>query len=175
MLRLILLRHAKAERSHSSGRDHERSLAPRGRDDAPRIGAYLERHGLVPDRAIVSTAARTRETWALVSEAFRRAPPAEFDDRIYEAAPRNILAAVHGCGPDVHTLMVVGHNPGLHELAIDLVASGDLDARQRLNEGFPTAALAVIDFSLEAWPKLHSGCGRLDRFIVPRALAAATD
>jgi phosphohistidine phosphatase len=71
--------------------------------------------------------------------------------------------------------MVIGHNPGLHEAADQLIASGDAALRERLGEKFPTAALAVIDFAAEAWPKMHDHSGRLDRFITPRSVTPATD
>jgi phosphohistidine phosphatase len=77
--------------------------------------------------------------------------------------------------PKVHTLLVVGHNPGLEDLAALLIASGDLDARRRLKEKFPTSGLAVIDFALDTWGRLHPQAGRLDRFVTPRSIAAATD
>jgi phosphohistidine phosphatase len=70
---------------------------------------------------------------------------------------------------------MVGHNPGLGELAALLIASGEVEARQRLIEKFPTAGLAVIDFALDDWAKLHPRAGRLDRFVVPRTLETATD
>ena len=76
---------------------------------------------------------------------------------------------------DVHILLVVGHNPGLRDLAELLIASGDVDARQRLLEKFPTAGLAVIDFPVDDWGKLHPKSGRLDRFVAPRRLDMATD
>src|SRR5690349_23520094 len=98
MRRLLLLRHAKAERSQPGGRDHDRILANRGRGDAAAVGAYLVRHKLVPDRALVSTSARTRETWALVAEAFAKPPKAEFDGRIYEASPEAILNSIRETG-----------------------------------------------------------------------------
>jgi phosphohistidine phosphatase len=175
MRRLLLLRHAKSERGHPGGRDHDRVLAARGREQAPMLGAYMVRHGLIPERAIVSTAARTRETWKLVSASFPKSPKAIFDERIYEAAPAAIITAVKECGTDVHTLLVVGHNPGLQDLAALLIASGDVEARQRLNEKFPTGALVVIDFALDDWTRLHVHAGRLDHFVSPRSLAEATD
>ena len=131
MLRLLLLRHAKAERGQSGGRDHERTLAPRGRDDAPRLGAYMARHRLIPDLALVSTATRTRETWALAAPAFAKPPPVEFEEQVYEATPQSILKVIGSVGPEVRTLLVVGHNPGLQELAAMLAATGDVDLRQR--------------------------------------------
>ena len=71
--------------------------------------------------------------------------------------------------------MVIGHNPGLHEVARILIAAGDVEARKRLSEGLPTAGLAVIDFAGEDWRKLHPDGGRLERFVTPRSLRAATD
>src|SRR3954468_24768365 len=100
MRRLLLLRHAKAERSQPGGRDHDRVLAERGRADAKKLGLYLARHGFVPDRAVVSTAVRTCETWALLAAAFVKAPPVSFEERIYEASPQAILAAIKDTGPE---------------------------------------------------------------------------
>ena len=175
MRRLLLLRHGKAERLQSGGRDHDRILAKRGRDDAEAIGAYLVRHKLIPDQALVSTSARTRETWGLVAKAFTKAPPVEFENTIYEAAPEAILKAIRATEPEAKTLLVVGHNPGMQQLAGLLIASGDVDARQRLLEEFPTAAFAMISFAVESWNGLHPEGGRLEHFVTPDALEAATD
>jgi phosphohistidine phosphatase len=175
MRRLLLLRHAKAERPVPLGQDRDRKLAPRGREDAPKLGAFMVRHALIPERVIVSTAKRARETWDLVAAAIGKSPPAEFDERIYEAAPQAILKVIKESNPKVHTLLIVGHNPGLQELAAELIASGNLEARQQLNEKFPTAGLVVIDFALDDWTRLHAHAGRLDHFVSPRSLAAATD
>jgi phosphohistidine phosphatase len=70
---------------------------------------------------------------------------------------------------------MVGHNPGLHEFAVLLIAAGDVDERERLREKLPTAGLVVIDFAIDAWSALHREGGRLDRFVVPGALDTATD
>jgi phosphohistidine phosphatase len=94
MRRLLLLRHAKAERSQSGGRDQDRILTKRGRNDATAVGKYLARHGLVPDRTLVSTSARTRETWAHLAEALGNMLEADFDDRLYDASPETILNVV---------------------------------------------------------------------------------
>ncbi len=176
MRRLLLLRHAKAERAApAGGRDRDRLLAPIGRDDASRLGTYLVRHDFRPDLVVVSTAARTRETWDLAAAAFPAAPPTIYDDRVYDASPETLLGIFHETDKQVGTLLVVGHNPGLHEVATLLIASGDLEARQRINEDFPTAGLAVVDFALDGWSRLHPHAGRLERFISPRSLATATD
>ena len=175
MRRLLLLRHAKAERSQPGGKDQERVLTDRGRADAARLGAYLARHALVPDQVLVSTSARTRETWAVIAKAFGRAPPARFEERLYEAPPQTMLKVIQEAEPNVKRLLVVGHNPGLQELAATLIASGDVEARQRLKEEFPTAAVAVISFAVEDWRGIHLHGGRLEHFVGPKWLEAATD
>jgi len=83
------------------------------------------------------------------------------------------VALVKETGPKVRTLLVLGHNPGLHEAARLLIASGDVEARERLNEGLPTAGLVVIDFAGKDWSKLHPRGGRIERFVSPRLLAEA--
>jgi phosphohistidine phosphatase len=175
MRRLLLLRHAKAERSAPGGRDHDRVLNERGRADARKLGAFLARHAFVPDRALVSTATRTRQTWELLATAFAKAPPVSFDERIYDASPQTILEAVNDTAPETGTLLVIGHNPTLQELAAMLTASGDIDARERLGEEFPTAALAAISFAAEDWSGVHPHGGRLEHFVTPKWLATATD
>jgi phosphohistidine phosphatase len=175
MRRLLLLRHAKAERLQPGGRDQDRVLTERGRSDAKTLGAYLARHGVVPDRALVSIAARTRETWAILAAAMDRTPPVEFEDRLYEASPQTVLQAIKETGPETGTLLMIGHNPTFQEIAAMLVASGEIDARERLGREFPTSALATISFAAESWSGVHARGGRLEHFVTPKWLAAATD
>jgi phosphohistidine phosphatase len=174
MRRLLLFRHAKAERSEPGMEDRGRTLIERGRKDAARIGAYMANHALRPDRALVSPAARTQESWKHVAAAFRPAPPALQVERLYDATPHAILAAIKDIPASTHTLLVVGHNPGLHDLALMLIASGDIDARERLREKLPTSGLVIIDFAFDDWGKLHPQSGRLERFVSPKTLDAAT-
>jgi phosphohistidine phosphatase len=96
-----------------------------------------------------------------------------YEERLYNATSEAILAIVKQTKSDIRTLLVIGHNPGLYDLARVLIASGDIEARERLNEGLPTAGLAVIDFAAESWRKLHEHAGRLEHFITPRSLATA--
>jgi phosphohistidine phosphatase len=175
MRRLMLLRHAKSDWSRPGARDHERTLAPRGREAAPRIGAYMVHHGLNPDLVLCSTATRARETWDLVAKAFAQKPAAVFEERLYDANANALLEVVKETKSGIHALLLTGHNPALHDFAQRLIASGDTDARARLTEKFPTGALAVIDFAVDDWRKLHPRSGRLDRLVVPRTLEATTD
>jgi phosphohistidine phosphatase len=175
MRRLLLLRHAKAERSEPGTKDISRVLIDRGRKDAARIGTYMAAHALAPDRVILSPAARTQETWKYAAAAFHPAPAAMSAERVYDATPHGILALIKDTPASVHTLLVIGHNPGLHEFALMLIASGDIDARERLREKLPTSGLIIIDFAFDNWSKLHPQCGRLERFVSPKSLEATAN
>src|SRR4051812_16087630 len=133
MRRLMLLRHAKTERAEPGASDRDRKLAPRGRADAPKIGAYMARHGFVPDLALVSAAKRTRETWALIAPAFTKPPQVAFEEQLYQAGPEQLFDIIRETSRAL-SLAVIGHNPGLHELAVELIATGNVDARQRIGE-----------------------------------------
>ena len=175
MRRLLLLRHAKTERAAPGERDRNRKLTERGRADAPIIGAYLVRHRFVPDLALVSPATRAAETWALVAASLAGASPrVATDERIYSAAPETLIELVRETGK-ARSAIVVGHNPGLHDLAMQLIASGDVEARERINENLPTSGLVIIDFPFDDWSQLHINSGRLERFVSPRLIAEATD
>src|ERR1051325_1293346 len=143
MRRLLLLRHAKSSWSEPGARDHDRPLNRRGQEAAPRVGAYLARHGLIPDRILCSTARRARETWELVAAG----------EKIYNASPRALVDVFRRADPRAASLLVVGHNPGLQEAATALIASGDLEDRERLREKLPTGGLVVIDFAIADWTK----------------------
>jgi phosphohistidine phosphatase len=174
MLRLMLMRHAKSDWGDPSLGDHARILTERGREAAGLMGHYLARHGLVPDLVLCSTAARARQTWDIAGQAFEPRRPLRHVDGLYMASPAEILSLVQAIPANVRTLAVVGHNPGLEDVAEWLVAAGDMAARQDLGEKFPTAALAVIDFAVTSWALAHPQGGRLDRFVTPRTIAEPT-
>jgi phosphohistidine phosphatase len=144
MDRLILIRHAKTEARAPSGEDFDRGLTDRGRRDAKLIAETLEAAELVPDRALVSAALRTRETWEAMSAIF---PEATLETRpeLYDADARVLLAA--GQTPLGRTVAVVAHNPGLQVLTLALAGrarEGSYEAR--LRSGFPTGAAAAFAF-----------------------------
>lgn len=148
MPHLILLRHAKAESVSDSGRDFERSLTERGRRDAALMGKVLAQAGLAPDLVLVSAAWRAMQTWEAASPAF---PGARIDIRhdLYLASCEQMAnAALSGAG--AARLMIVAHNPGLHEYALEL-SGGDPEGRMA---AFPTAAAAV--FELDAAGRTQS-------------------
>ena len=147
MDRLILLRHGKAEADSASGDDFDRRLAPRGVEESAEIGAHLAHLGFSPDVALVSPAARARDTWASALSAFPNAET-RFEDHLYHADSATIRAAAEEAGADCRTLIIVGHNPGLQELTIQLLREGGapLGLISRAQRNFPTAAAAVFLF-----------------------------
>lgn len=146
MDRLILLRHAKAETDAASGDDFDRPLAPRGRREAKAVGAQLAALGFRVDVALVSPALRTRETWEIAAEELAGAE-ARFDPALYNADARTIARLAEKAGAGRGTVLVVGHNPGLQELAVSLMREGAAPASflARAMRDFPPAAVAVFD------------------------------
>jgi phosphohistidine phosphatase len=175
MLRLMLLRHAKSNWSSSGMQDSARPLTERGGAAAGLMGGYMARHCLIPERVLCSPARRTRETWARISAQWPAYTDVVFDERLYAATPQVVLSVIRAQNDEIHRLLVIGHNPGLQAAAELLIAAGDVELRERLREKFPTAALAVIDFAVEKWSRIHERSGRLDRYVTPRSIAAATN
>lgn len=165
MKRLVLLRHAKAV-AKDAARDFDRVLAARGREEMAAVAAHLA--SLPCDFALVSSSARTRETWKLAGRPDVRTT---FERAIYEADEPDLLAAARDADPNAETVIMVGHNPGFEELALSLVrADEDGPAADRLHGGFPTAGVAVIEFDIGSWRELARGSGRLVSFETPASL-----
>lgn len=175
MRTLMLLRHAKAVVADGKIRDRDRPLAPRGQKDAPKIGAYMGRHRLLPDLALVSPSKRTQETWDLIVPALGPRIKPAFEDRLYDASPQTVMDVIQEIGADCPKLLIIAHNPSLQRVAAGLIASGDLDAREQLQEGLPTSGLVIIEFPFDDWRKLHARAGRLIHFVTPDSLKSATD
>lgn len=173
MRRLILFRHAKSDWADPSLHDRERPLARRGREAAPRMGAYLARERLVPDRVIVSAARRTRETWALLAKALPGVEDVQFELRIYEARVDTLVEVVRETLEAAPTLMLVGHNPGLQSLALLLSVRGASPLREAISGKFPTAAIAVLDAPWDSWADIEPGTAAIERFVTPKSIGAA--
>ncbi|MFI5864107.1 SixA phosphatase family protein [Streptomyces sp. NPDC051546] len=170
--RLVLLRHAKS--AWPDVADHERPLGPRGLRDAPAAGRWLRDAGCLPALVVCSTSRRTRETWALAAAELGAAVPVRFDERVYAAEPEELLAVVAEVPDEVRTLLLVGHNPGLEELAAGLAReagdAAEAAAMERLSAKFPTSAIAVLACP-GPWRELAPGSARLTGFAVPRGAA----
>jgi phosphohistidine phosphatase len=165
----MLLRHAKSAWPNGIA-DHRRPLAGRGRKAAPAMGAFMVRQGLIPDIVLVSTARRAQETWELVAETLPQKIATHDAVGIYEVAATAMIEVIRKVEPTVEKLLLVGHNPGMAELALLLAGGGDTVALERLKAKFPTAGLAVLDFTIEQWSEIAPGTGRLVQFVTPRML-----
>lgn len=166
MRRLLLLRHAEADRPFAV-EDHERPLSERGRRQSAVIGQYMAHESLLPELAVVSTSRRTQETWQLVQACVGADIPQRDEPRIYEAAHENIIEVIKGTPDHIGTLLLVGHNPGFERLATTLAASGRPSAMSLLQDHFPTGSLAVLDLSINKWREVAAGTGYLERFEKP--------
>jgi phosphohistidine phosphatase len=171
---LILLRHAKSAWPDDVA-DHERPLAPRGRRDAPAAGKWLRKSDYVPDQVLCSTARRARETWQLAEEKLGAHPQTAFEDRVYGASSADLLALARQTSADVHTLLIVGHDPAMQELTLELASDTPRDAEAealgRVRVKYPTAAIAVLSIP-DPWPELSPGQASLTRFATPSDFGA---
>jgi phosphohistidine phosphatase len=170
MLTLSLLRHAKSGWSDAHLKDIERPLNERGAKAAPRMGAFMARHGLVPGLVLCSPAVRTRQTLDLVLTRLKATPRVVYEDALYLGSPAAMLKRLRKVAAKVRHVMIVGHNPGLQALAQQLAGEGPEENLAALGEKLPTAGLAVIEFDEATWTKLKAGGGRLKLFATPKRL-----
>ena len=173
MKRLLLLRHAKSSWDEGGVADHDRPLAARGRRAAPAVAEHMASAGLVPEHVLCSTAARARETWALMAPVLGEDVPVEHRRDLYGAEPADLLDAVRHVGEDVERLLLVGHNPAMESLAHALAGTGRRKAMERMQSRFPTGALAVIRFDVATWGDVAPERGELERFVRPRDVERA--
>ena len=174
MRRLMLLRHAKTEHDAQSGRDLDRRLDHRGRSDAAEIGGWIGRHPPFPKSVLVSNAVRAHQTWDIAWEAMKKLrpkPQVEILPELYGADPSQLLQTIHeASAADPKVLLLVGHNPGMHELALALAGSGDAAGRKALADNLPTSGLAVFDFARDDWADVAFRRGRLALLVTPKLL-----
>jgi phosphohistidine phosphatase len=170
MLTLSLLRHAKSSWEEADLEDFERPLARRGESAAHRMGGYMAEHGIAPKLVLCSSAVRARQTLDLVLPRLSAAPSVVYEETFYLAAPLVMLARLHKVDDTVDHVMIVGHDPGLQLLAIELSGKGDPQVLQAVARKYPTGALAVIRFEVRTWSKVTRGTGRLDLLMTPKML-----
>ncbi len=167
MKTLLILRHAKSDRSDPRLADHDRPLAPRGEADAPRMGAALAALGIRPDAIITSTAARARDTARLVATAMGYDGPMIETGRVYAASSDELLAVLRDAAGDHDPVLLVGHNPGMEVLLGLLIAGAGAEVGVRM----PTAALACLTFDADTWRDATPGGGTLQWLLTPRIVA----
>ena len=170
---LYILRHGKAETGSATLDDHERGLNQQGIDACAVIGKYMVDKAIKPDLVLCSTAKRAKTTWNLVKEASKCTSKQEFTDALYLASANEIVKHL-ACLPEtMSSVMVVGHNPGLHQLCLNVSKQGDEDLLELLMMKFPTCAFATIDLGDTLWEQMVHANGRLAIFVTPRLLSSS--
>ncbi|WP_428247497.1 SixA phosphatase family protein [Ferrovibrio sp.] len=170
MLRLWLLRHAKSAWEDPGLDDFARPLAPRGKRACRRLARHLAERAVQPDLVLCSPAQRTRQTWERLTKRLGPEIETRFDHSLYLAEAANLLATLRAAPTNCRELMLIGHNPGLEDLAVRLCASGAGDALERLKTKYPTGGLAEISFAIKRWADVAPKSGFLASFVVPAML-----
>jgi phosphohistidine phosphatase len=175
MHQMILMRHAKAERARNGLADHDRRLAPEGRAAAAAAGARLRRLGIAPDVVLVSSARRTQETLASLGS-WEDQPNIEILEGLYMAPPARLRDVCLDLRETVRSVLVLGHNPGIHELALSLAegAESRIDVPAGLRDGFATASFAEF-LVLTPWRELRPSSVRLQRYLAPQPSGASSE
>jgi phosphohistidine phosphatase len=166
---LYLLRHAKSSWSDSSLADHDRPLAPRGVDAVGRLATYIDEAGIRPAVVLCSSATRAQDTLDGVLPSLGADADVLTEDGLYGADSRQLVDRLRRLPPGCPSAMVIGHNPGLHDLAFDLAGAGDERQLARLHNKFPTGALAALGIA-DTWKSLSPGSATLTVLVVPRDL-----
>ncbi|MDX1974143.1 MAG: histidine phosphatase family protein [Rickettsiales bacterium] len=163
---LIILRHAKAVPTKADLDDHERPLDEQGQAEARHVGQRLAALELRPDLIFCSSSVRTRQTAEIIQSCLPEMP-ITYSKALYLASPSEILKLVAECSDDIKQLLIIGHNPGAHELAIKLARGGEEKALNEMTLTFPTAAVAAINFENTSWDSIARAGGMLRYFITP--------
>lgn len=170
MKRLTILRHAKSDWGDPNLEDFNRPLNDRGWKAAKRMGRELDRRHVRVDFVIASPAARVRETIDGLQESVKLNVEIRFEPRLYGASEETLLQIVRSLSEKVHAPLLVGHNPGLQRLAIELTHDDAGGLRQRMTDKFPTAALARIELPADRWADVEPGSGAIAELILPKEL-----
>ena len=168
MRTLYLLRHAKSSWDDPALDDHERPLAPRGEQATPLIADHMRATGITPDVVLCSSATRARQTLDLLGDALPADCDVRIEDEVYVASADTLLARLQGLQRTAERMMLVGHNPALQQLALQL-SSGGLQLDQ-VRQKFPTAALATLEATIDDWSQLASQSAQLTAFVRPKDL-----
>jgi len=171
---LYLLRHAKSSWDDARLDDFQRPLATRGIKACTLMAAHIRKLRIVPRLILCSPARRARETYTRLAEAFSGDTEVSFEHVLYEAASQALLTRLRRIDDDVSSVLMIGHNPSLEQLALALTGGTETEMLARLRVKYPTLALASIEIQQAAWSSTGPGCGQLLDFVIPRDLEAGT-
>jgi phosphohistidine phosphatase len=167
---LAILRHAKSSWDDPSLDDSNRPLNERGWKSARLLGKEMKRRDMRFDMVLASTAARVRETIDGVQEKYEFTAPIQFDQEMYSATAETLLSLVRGLPDSIEAPLIVGHNPGLERLLVELAHDDAHGLRRRVAEKYPTGALAFVELPVEKWADVAPGSGEIVELILPKEL-----
>jgi phosphohistidine phosphatase len=171
MKQLLVLRHAKAAAESHSGNDHDRPLNEQGVEAARFMGKYLAKYAELPDLVCCSDAVRTRQTFVEMQNQLSRPLPVSYQNGLYLASTGDLLDYINAIPEAAQRVMIVGHNPGMHQLARILCESGEPNAMDALEYKFPTGSIAWVEFSDDVlWKQIMPNSGTLKAFWQPKVL-----
>ncbi|MGH2984621.1 MAG: SixA phosphatase family protein [Solirubrobacterales bacterium] len=168
MKRLYLLRHAKSSWDDPTLADHDRPLAPRGRRAARVIAEHLRRKGVAPELVLCSPSRRTRQTLRRIAPGLGENADVRIESELYAASAADLIEVLQEVPDEVKAVMLIGHNPGIQDLAVSLARGGSEIARVRSK--FPTAALATLELN-GSWRELSPGSAELVSLVKPKELS----
>lgn len=168
MKRLYLMRHAKSSWAEEELSDQERPLAPRGRRAAKRLARHLREEAIAPEVVLCSSALRTRQTLELIEPGLGEPREMLVEDELYGAGADQLLQRLRRLTPEVRSVLLIGHNPGVQDLAVLLARGGK--SRDQLRAHFPTAALATLTIAESGWSTLAAAGADLIGYVTPRDL-----
>lgn len=170
MLRLYLLRHAKSSWANPALADYDRPLNKRGHNDLPKVARYMIEHNYQPERVLCSGAMRTRQTLAGILPGLTSDTSIQLLSALYEGYAPDYLVQLRQNAQNYQSLMIIGHNTGMQEIALRLISKGNPKQIADIKSKFPTGALAVLDFDATSWNDVSAQMANLTDFIKPRDL-----
>jgi phosphohistidine phosphatase len=170
MKHLTILRHAKSDWGDPNLDDFNRPLNDRGWKSARRMGKELKERGMRFDLVIASPAARVRETLDGLREKFEMNVEIRFEPRMYGASEQMLLTIVRALDEKVERPLLVGHNPGLERLLVELTEDDKAGLRDRIAGKYPTGALGVVELPAHRWADVEPGSGQIAQLILPKDL-----
>ena len=171
MKRLYVLRHSKAGQTNKKIlNDQERPLTQKGLDICPNVAEYLQNCDIQPELVICSTALRTKQTVEEVLEYLKSDATVEYTQKLYLASSENIFTVIQNISPDVKSVMIAGHNPGLHQFVIELSGKGAKKKFREMRSNFPPASIASFNLNSSEWVDCEIQSGELMDFASSKEL-----
>ncbi len=169
MKKLYLLRHSKAGQTNKKIiDDHERPLTQKGVESCAEIGDYMAASKMIPEKIFASSSARTTETTMIITECLGGNIDFSLESRLYLASIYDLFSIVTGFDESLDSILLVGHNPGIHQFCMEVAGTGDKQMYRNLRSNFPPAALACFELDVQNWHEVLPQCGHLTQFVTPK-------